>query len=79
MRAHDLLLKKIMEAIDIASNLSTNEKDRYAKAIEALFIAREQMSYVNIDRSAECKCDCHIGKSLHCVPCDCYSCQPKLV
>lgn len=78
MRAHDLLINKIGEAIDMASELSTHEKDDYAKCVEALFVAREQVSHLNMDRSAECKCKCHTGQAMHCVPCNCYSGNPVL-
>jgi len=30
------------------------------------------------DRSAECKCKCHTGGAMHCVPCGCYSGRPVL-
>lgn len=78
MRAHELLLKKIDESVKLSDELSENEHDVYARCTEALMIALETIKGVSRDRSAECKCDCHTGKSMHCVPCGCYSGNPTL-
>jgi hypothetical protein len=78
MRSHHLLLKKLEEAIDIASYLSTHERDQYAHAVEALMIARAEVAGISLDRSDECKCGCHTNTLIHCMPCGCYSGNPVL-
>jgi hypothetical protein len=78
MIAHELLLKKIEEAIKIASDLSSlHEEDQYTEAVVALMIANDHLSRIDLDCSSICQCRCHIGKSLHCAPCSCYRGSPK--
>jgi hypothetical protein len=73
MRPSETIIKHINEAIKLASDLSQNEKDKYAKCVDALFVAKETLYE---DLSAECKCDCHTGGSLHFMPCGCYRGNP---
>lgn len=30
------------------------------------------------DRSKECQCDCHSGRAIHCMPCECYEGRPVI-
>lgn len=76
---HDKIIEKIDEAIKMVSDLTKNRYDKYAHAHEALMIAKLQLlPPKSKDRSAECKCDCHTGRSMHFVECSCYNGDPYL-
>lgn len=47
MTTHELLLKKLEEAINLASDLSTIETDYYAQVVEALMEAEGYLARVN--------------------------------
>ena len=77
MSNHNLLCKKIEEALTLASNLSTVETDKYARCVEELLSAKKIVGN-KLDRSAECKCKCHTGGAMHFMECGCYTGDPVL-